>query len=201
LTVKGETEVTIFRNFNPCGAMLELTDFMKTLGKHDTTTGDMVHRAENLGDAALALFRGLYPFEAPYFMWGDAIRLPWHDKYFTGCDGTLSPEPIDPQELLSIASELLAVGENNRPGGWTFLSQRLGRENRERTQGLAIEALLYIDNFLDCLGDARALDAMPWIAEAYSSIIEASCQAQIILGFAPESARVGADARHLKIVR
>lgn len=164
-------------------------------------TEGAIFDAVALADSAGLFFRGSFPMEAPHFAWGALLNLPWHSEYWTvSTDGqSFRPNPIG-EEVLRIAEELKNVAaspdDHNPWQQLTYHSELLSKSNKLLMQGLATEVLLSVDGFLCHLSGGFLSEALPWFAAAYKNIIECTCHAQQILGYASENARTAALSRH-----
>jgi hypothetical protein len=175
--------MTTFRNFHVVQSRLEFDPRFAKTARQSSPVGDTVHRALMLVEAATDLFTGCYPLEAPYFELGDRMTLPWFKEYHVLKGKTWRRKHLDLRELAAIANEILLVNEHEPtdPGRWTALAERLLETSQGHVQGFAVETVLHVDSFLDCVGDDRPSDALPWISAAHEAFSEAVCRAQVTL--------------------
>lgn len=150
---------------------------------------------ESLAEAAQLFFRGLYPVESPYLAWGEVKVLPWSDAYSRSEDEAAPPISIS-TELDRIAHELLqAASGPGRPSMLTYMCASL-TTTQLKTQGLAVELLLTLDDLINHLDRAQYLEAVLLMSESHKYVSEMTIQAERLL--APTMALRGADARHKK---
>lgn len=150
---------------------------------------------ESLAEAAQLFFRGLYPVESPYLAWGEVKVLPWSDAYSRSEDEAAPPISIS-TELDRIAHELLqAASGPGRPSMLTYMCASLST-TQLKTQGLAVELLLTLDDLINHLDRAQYLEAVLLMSESHKYVSEMTIQAERLL--APTMALRGADARHKK---
>lgn len=179
-------------------------DYQSLFGASD----DLKHTifgAINLAESAELFFRGLYPIETATFPWGKALELPWHSQYWklnkidTGEE--LTPNNIE-GEIKKIVIELSYLqshaDSDEKYALKTYASRALTSTDQLIMQGLAVETMLGVDNFLSCLNDKKIIQSLPWLTFAHSMISECCCHAQSILGTKGEIARAGGYARHAK---
>ncbi len=172
----------------------------KAVSAEQSAVSDAVFDAISLADSAAAFFRGVFPVETPHFWWGESIPLPWHEEYWDlPGDGTSIPRSIG-REAASIAETLAesATGETNHQP-WpqaTYMSEVLSKTDKLMMQGLAVETMLSVDGFLNLVSKGSAAESLVWLSAAYKNIVECTCLAQRILGYARENARLAAHARH-----
>lgn len=161
-----------------------------------------VGSAENLAVSASAFFRGAYPIQAPWFWWGESIRLPWFEEYWKVSDDGKSMMLVPIQdEVEQIARSLTALakkrGEEKPWDQMTYSSRSLCTSAKLKIQGLAVEAMLAAEGFLSCISKKEFIESMPWLVSANTNIFECCCQAQYLLGLSiSENARQRAKIRH-----
>lgn len=176
-----------------------LEDLRDRVHAHNELLGGLVHDLLELARSAALFFRGFYPIEAPYFWWGEALRLPWADEYSAaGDDETLTPLPIrrDVSKMLRALGASLDALHGGAGCGQTYLDGALCATPKLKVQGLAVETMWAVDRCLDQLAQANAPVAMHFLARAYQNLFECTCQAQLLLGIASTNARKAALARH-----
>lgn len=154
---------------------------------------------ESLADCATSIFRGVYPVESAYFIWGNLLSLPWMESYWqseAGCD-MIKPVPIE-DEIAKILTSLESVhgyaGISVNPAN-TYLSLDLCSDEKMRVQSLAVETLLSIDEALHCLISHQPEAALPWVSSAYKFEMEVMHYAWRIADKSDES-RKAAAVRH-----
>ncbi len=153
----------------------------------------------NLAECALSIFRGIYPAESPFFVWGETMPLPWIDSYWTERFDRFIPASIE-AEVLIVLDELKAASPRTGPAVFpanTYLSEYLSTDLRLKIQGLVVEALLSIDEFLELVINGQHLEAMPWLSAAFKFQIEIVHYAWPAVDRS-QKARSAANARHGK---
>lgn len=133
--------------------------------------------ALDIANSALAFFCGIYPSQSPYFWYGDGIELPWLNQYQIGTtDGMRLAFLPNIFEINQIARELKNLGICDLDGTprttVTFQSKTLCATEKLQVQGLAVETMLDVDEYLDHLLAGRTLEAIPWQTAAYVALVE-----------------------------
>lgn len=152
--------------------------------------------AESLACSAVAFYIGIYPAESPYFFWGAGIPLPWARDTARN----FRPKPFDELAFRRIVVELRRIGTCDSDG-WpsnavTYQSHVLGSTRKTTIQGLAVETILALDEYLEHLLRGKAVIAIPWLSAAYANLIEAACQCWELFGNGDERSRAGGIERH-----
>jgi hypothetical protein len=189
----------VFRILDPNGAA-EFEAIAEQVGALDGPLRDLVFDAVNLVSSAGAFFRGVFPVETPYFWWGEAVELPWHQNYRSISDDGLSRDFLPIVDEVADIARALSIGFDlhgaSPESARTYSCMQTDGSKKATIQGLAVETMHAVDQFLFGIAEARTIDAMPWLSVAYQNLIECTCQAQLILGFASVNARSAAMARH-----
>lgn len=154
---------------------------------------EIVNDAADLADCALFMFRGLYPVESPWFFWGESRELPWMTHYWSSDGEFMNALPIE-QEIQSIQSELNLISSPLLSPAITYSSKYFD-SSQLRIQGLLVEGLTAIDNFLNLVLSNRPIDAMPWLTAAYKYQLEATHFASQIAQ-TTANAKLAAKSRH-----
>lgn len=169
------------------------------LGADVPPLSEVMFDLRELAESAGLFFRGYYPFEAPYHSWGEMIPLGWQEEYWhETAEGSTMRQQIGEQIeriLRALAPELIMRSSESMPA-YTYLMGSQCESSKSTVQGLAVEALWWIDRCLQDLAEPCLPAAMRSQALAYQNLFECSCQAQEILGFASKNARTAALARH-----
>jgi hypothetical protein len=191
---------TFFKFLQP-GELNQWSGDFKAICLDRSELEEAVRGALELAHSAAYFFRGAYPVESPSFVWGKTLDLPWFPEYWKSINGgdTLSSQPIG-EEVESIAQRLTEVAKNQSyTTPWrqaTYSADDLTGSAKLKMQGLAVEAMLAAEGFLSRVSQRQYIESMPWLLSANANIIECTCQAQEILGFASEKARASAMVRH-----
>lgn len=110
----------------------------------------MLSDVRNLVECSLAIFRGLYPSESPFFIWGEVRKLPWWKDYWSEWNELMRPHLVE-DEVVRIFSDLGMNGDEFSPADFpahTYGSTRLCSDPKLMVQGLVVETLLAADRFL-----------------------------------------------------
>lgn len=163
----------------------------------DPNVTKMFADVNHLLECSLAIFRGLYPSESPFFLWGEALWLPWLKDYWKEEGELMHPRPIE-GEVAQIL-DALGFGEDGfAPADFpahTYHAARLGPELRLKVQGLVVETLLAADTFVDLVIQNDLAKAVPWLAAAFKFHLEV-VQHALPLAERSNIARTSAGARH-----
>jgi hypothetical protein len=192
-----------FRHIDPDNASVS-SDQGRAYAGNDENFADLCFDAQELVGSACAFFSGVFPTQTAHFWWGDAVNLSWVKEYWSlSSDRQMMTRRPIRVEVERLAGEILTVWDDQVDGGraepaWgvSFLSPVAAASSTVMMQALAVEVLLSVDGFFDCLSRGEQALAMRWLSAAFKGIIECTLQAQLILGNPSENARVAAHARH-----
>jgi hypothetical protein len=157
--------------------------------RHDME--DLVHDAVNLASSATQFFRGIFPVVTPHFFWDYGTPLPWLED----CPNSNSKE--HPSSAIAMLRDATKVAERlesiadvdpdaEPQWGLTYFSDALTVSDQSEMQGLAVEVMLAVENFLASLQSGSVTQAMRWLSVAYKDLIECSSHAhEILVGIPP----------------
>lgn len=175
--------ISDFILFEP-GERFDRHEIAAAVGAGPGAASEAVFDALNLVESAAAFFRGMFPIEAPHFVWGELISLPWMCDYVRTGGSTLIEMPIR-AEVQRIASALARVAEEDsvlEPWGQvTYYTYEMCESGKTVVQGLAVEAMLAVDGYLRRVQQGQFVEAMPWLNAGYKNIIECTYQAHILV--------------------
>lgn len=157
----------------------------------------MFKDVNDLVECSLAMFRGVYPSESPFLLWGDTLTLPWIKKYWNLDGESLYPRHIE-REVQKILEALGSGADNFSPAtlpAQTYLAEGLSSNVQLKIQGLAVETLLAADTFIDLVMQDELLKAVPWLATTFKFHME-TVQHALPLAERSNSARLSAGVAH-----
>jgi hypothetical protein len=170
---------------------------LEAIAQSNAPRGESLDDIRNVAEAALAMFRGIYPTNAPYFWWGNGLELPWHAGYWVS-DGTGEEEMMKPvdvtAEVAVIAAKLAASAEYQRSR--VPLNFEAFSSPQHEVQTKAVQVLMVLDTCVGDLASEKYFDAINWLAFAYHLHIDAVLACERVLDRATSNARMAASVRH-----
>ena len=129
-------------------------------------------------------FAGSFRWKRRTFVWGDVIPLPWAETYWrhSARDGTPISITAEVQTISLLLFSIVGKGPHQECP-WlhaTYIPDVLCCSERSKIQGLAVEAMLSVDGFLQLIERRKWGPSFEWLAAAYNNIIECTIQAQRI---------------------
>ncbi|QSX77480.1 hypothetical protein [Agrilutibacter solisilvae] len=183
----GDVSVTsLFRHLEVVGIRVDLAVDQESSGV-GSLAEELLDSASNLASLSTLLFAGLYPKESVYFWWGESISLPWYIG-----DEELANRRSDEQlrRIHGVLTSNLSA-EEMKFGPRTYLFSTLCRSAEMTTRSLAVEALLCVDEYVECIVRGDLAMCATWLAAAYSNYLEAVANARDVMTSAAASRAAG----------
>jgi hypothetical protein len=152
---------------------------------HDARVKELACDGIHLAESALHFYCGIYPKQAPYFVYDEIAVLPWHAEYSKL--STVDTETIAHliwDDLEEVAADILAMAKGEASidlDQMIFLSDFYCASPKLTVQGLAVAAMLCIDQYLDHLVTQDLVSAIQSLNVANRCIFEATIDCEEIL--------------------
>lgn len=194
-----------FRHFDPY--MFSLSIFpgsLERLSKDDAVV-ELANNCLDLSQAAIQCYFGLFPKESAYFPWASAIMLSWADDYWYMSDEsveTWTRKPLVAGEVERIADRLMAAGvpSDSESAPITFYCIESPDDDqpnfKTETQWLAVEVLLWADEAIEALCNAKHADAGRCLSAGFKCMLDVSCSLVPGEDRVSHNAKIAANARH-----
>jgi len=158
---------------------------MKIVCDESKILNDVLSNVEGLADSAISFFSGLFPYEAPHSVWGEALELPWFGKYhaasyYDGCFTynwvALEPDLTAAARKILAGRPLLERGPDIAENYW-----RNADDEFHTVQLLAVEALLMIEGMISSVASGCFASALAWQFAAFANVSEATVRSMDML--------------------